>query len=54
MSSQLWNVSDFHQLTTVDLVEQKARRFIGDDSLVETKLYNLGHSRKVAYTSVFY
>lgn len=52
--SHLWDGSAKYQLDALDSVDRRARRLIGDDALVETKLQSLEHRRKVASLSVFY
>ncbi|XP_046976467.1 uncharacterized protein LOC124542575 [Vanessa cardui] len=51
--SHLWDGSAKYQLDTLDSVDRRARRLIGDQTLV-TKLQTLEHRRKVACLSVFY
>ncbi|XP_046976458.1 uncharacterized protein LOC124542564 [Vanessa cardui] len=51
--SHLWDGSAKYQLDTLDSVDRRARRLIGDQTLV-TKLQTLAHRRKVACLSVFY
>lgn len=43
-----------YQLAALDSVERRARKLIGDDKLVKTKLHSLAHRRRVACLSVFY
>ena len=50
----LWDGSAKYQLATLDSVERRAKRLVGDVKLVETKLQSLAHRRKVACLSVFY
>ncbi|CAH2099017.1 unnamed protein product [Euphydryas editha] len=50
----LWDGSAKYQLATLDSVEKRAKRLIGDPTLTDTKLQSLDHRRRVARLSVFY
>ncbi|KAL0878611.1 hypothetical protein ABMA27_003690 [Loxostege sticticalis] len=50
----LWDGSAKYQLAALDSVERRAKRIIGDNKLVASKLHSLAHRRKVACLSVFY
>lgn len=50
----LWDGSAKYQLAALDSVDRRARKLIGDDKLVKTKLHSLAHRRSVACLSVFY
>ena len=52
--SHLWDGSARYQLDALESIEKRAKRIIGNDRLVETKLLSLEHRRRVASLSVFY
>ena len=43
-----------YQLATLDSIERRAKRLIGDPVLIDAKLQTFEHRRKVARLSVFY
>ena len=52
--SHLWDGSARYQLDALESIEKRAKRIIGNDKLVESKLQSLEHRRRVASLSVFY
>lgn len=52
--SHLWDGSARYQLDALEAIERRAKRIIGNDALVESKLQSLEHRRRVASLSVFY
>lgn len=50
----LWDGSAKYQLAALDSVERRARKLIGDASLIENGLQSLEHRQRVACLSVFY
>lgn len=52
--SHLWDGSARYQLDALESIERRAKRIIGDDALVESRLQSLEHRRRVASLSVFY
>ena len=50
----LWGGSAKYQLATLDAIENRAKKLIGDSAIVEGKLQSLEHRQKVACLSVFY
>ncbi|KAJ8731368.1 hypothetical protein PYW07_004532 [Mythimna separata] len=52
--SHLWDGSAKYQLDALESIERRAKKIIGNDALVESKLQSLGHRRRVAGLSVFY
>lgn len=52
--SHLWDGSAKYQLEALETIDRRAKRLIGDDTMVEAKLLSLEHRRKVASLSVFY
>ena len=50
----LWDGSAKYQLATLDSIENRAKKLIGDTAIVEAKLQSLEHRRKVACLSVFF
>ncbi|KAJ8703853.1 hypothetical protein PYW07_013147 [Mythimna separata] len=48
------DLPDINQLKALEVVERRAKRIIGNDALVESRLQSLEHRRRVASLSVFY
>lgn len=52
--SHLWEGSAKYQLAALDSVQRRAKRLIGDENLVKSKLHSLAHMRNVACVTVFF
>ena len=50
----LWDGSAKYQLDALESIDRRAKRLIGNDALVASKLQSLEHRRRVASLSVFY
>ena len=51
--SHLWRGASKHSLNTLDAIQRRAFRLIGDPALTDT-LYSLAHRRSVSALSLFY